>query len=121
LPFAGVITGLDFADGGKKAIVTKEFFGGLRGQLEVPLPAVLGIQAAEKPPRYVPVAKVRAAMKTAKFETIERSAPTGSPVAEITRMYKPVAAGRAEMIEGSTEAITDRILGILVEKGFVAA
>ena len=35
------------------------------GRFEVALPAVLGIQAAEKPPRYVPVAKVRAAIKTA--------------------------------------------------------
>jgi len=36
----------------------KEFRGGCAGQFEMPLPAVLGIQSAEKPPRYVPVAKV---------------------------------------------------------------
>jgi electron transfer flavoprotein alpha/beta subunit len=50
-----------------------EFPGGVRGEYEVKLPAVLGIQAAEKPPRYVPVAKVRAAKhcrgtKTCGFE-----------------------------------------------------
>ena len=37
--------------------------------MQVVLPAVLGIQAAEKPPRYVPISKVRATMKTAKIET----------------------------------------------------
>ena len=121
LPSAGVVTGLNLSDNGKQAVVIKEFFGGLRGQLELPVPAVLGIQAAEKPPRYVPVAKVRAAMKTAKFETLERPAPAPSTIAEVTRMYKPIAAGRAEMIEGGTEAITNRLVGILADKGFLSA
>jgi electron transfer flavoprotein beta subunit len=42
----------------------------MREKYEVELPAVLGIQSAEKPPRYVPFAKVRAVMKSAKIETM---------------------------------------------------
>ncbi|MBM3856325.1 MAG: electron transfer flavoprotein subunit beta, partial [Verrucomicrobia bacterium] len=54
LPYLGVVCGVTLADG--RATATKEFAGGVRGEFEVPLPAVLGIQSAEKPPRYVPVA-----------------------------------------------------------------
>ncbi len=43
-----------------KTSLIREYPGGVRGEFEIPLPAVLGMQAAEKPPRYVPVAKVRA-------------------------------------------------------------
>ncbi|HZD43935.1 MAG TPA: hypothetical protein VE134_07740, partial [Methanomicrobiales archaeon] len=56
----------------------KEYAGGVRARYEVALPAVLGIQAAEKPPRYVPVAKVRATMKAATLEVVaapERDGP----------------------------------------------
>ncbi len=69
LPYVGVVCGVTSADG--KANVMKEFAGGLRAEFEVTLPAVLGIQSAEKPPRYVPVAKVRAVMKSAKIETVD--------------------------------------------------
>ena len=51
-----------------KVIAKKEYPGGLIGEMEVTLPAVLGIQASEQPPRYVAVSKVRQAMKTATIE-----------------------------------------------------
>ena len=35
--------------------VRKEYPGGLIAEMEVTLPAVLGIQAAEEPPRYVAI------------------------------------------------------------------
>ena len=60
LPYLGVVTAVRVDASGSTATVTKEYAGGVRGDFEVALPAVLGIQAAEAPPRYVPVAKVRA-------------------------------------------------------------
>jgi electron transfer flavoprotein beta subunit len=68
LPNLGIITQLTLDPGGRTATAVKEYPGGMRGEFEVAIPAVLGIQAAEKPPRYVPVAKVRAAMKSQKIE-----------------------------------------------------
>ena len=46
-------------------MVKKEYPGGLTGEMETTLPAVLGVQASDEPPRYVAVSKVRQAMKTA--------------------------------------------------------
>ena len=74
-PYVGVVTGV--APGGSGIVVTKELGRGLRGEFTLPLPAVLGIQSAEKPPRYVPIAKVRAAMKSGRIETRDVE-PTGS-------------------------------------------
>ncbi len=115
LPFLGVVCGITPKDG--KVTALKEFSGGLRGRFEVPLPAVLGIQSAEKPPRYVPVAKVRAAMKSAKVEAVDLT-PAGPPTTfELERLYKPEAAGQATMIEGPSEEVADRIAALLAERG----
>ncbi len=115
LPYLGVVCGVTAADG--KVTAVKEFSGGLRGRFEVPMPAVLGIQSAEKPPRYVPVAKVRAAMKAAKIETAA-IAPSGPARAlELERMYKPEPTGRAKMLEGAPEEVAARITEVLAEHG----
>jgi electron transfer flavoprotein beta subunit len=117
LPYIGVVTGVASVAGG--LTVLKEFAGGMRGEFSVALPAVLGIQAAEKPPRYVPVAKVRAVMKTAKIETVDVAAPETPAVLAVDKMYKPEAGGRAAMLEGSPEEIAEKIVGLLAERGLV--
>jgi len=118
LPFVGVVCGVrSVADG--KATVMKEFAGGLRAEFEVTLPAVLGIQSAEKPPRYVPVAKVRAAMKSAKIEEADLTPPERLIHLEIDRMYKPEAAGRAQMFEGATEEVADKLVEVLAKNSVI--
>ncbi len=119
LPYLGVVSGVSLEDGGQKAVVLKEFAGGLRGEFEMPLPAVLGIQSAEKPPRYVPVAKVRAVMKSAKIETVDVPEPEKAQALAVDKMYKPEAAGRAQMLEGSPDEIANRIAEILAERGII--
>lgn len=119
LPYLGVVSGVALENGGSKAVVLKEFSGGLRGEYEVPLPAVLGIQSAEKPPRYVPVAKVRAVMKAAKIESMTVAEPAKPMTLEVDKMYKPEVAGRAEMLEGAPEEIASRIADILAERGII--
>jgi electron transfer flavoprotein beta subunit len=83
------------------------------------VPAVLGIQAAEKAPRYVPVAKVRLAMKSAKIEAVSAEQPEAPSVVAVDKMYKPEVAGRAQMLEGTPEEIANRIVEILAERGIV--
>lgn len=117
LPFVGVVCGVTPADG--KGVVRKEFAGGLRGEFEVPLPAVLGIQSAEKPPRYVPVAKVRAVMKTARIEEVDLAAPEHPGRLDVERAYKPEAAGHAEMFEGSPEEVADKIVEVLAKNSVI--
>ena len=117
LPYVGVVTGVQVQDG--TATVHKEFWGGIMAELEVTLPAVLGIQAARQPPRYAPVSRVRQAMKSATIEEIEVDEVPEVPVAPVRRMFKPEATGRAEIIEGDEETVAERILEILQERGIM--
>ncbi|MBI2876965.1 MAG: electron transfer flavoprotein subunit beta/FixA family protein [Candidatus Tectomicrobia bacterium] len=119
LPYLGVVSGVAIDERGKRATVIKEFAGGLRGEFELPLPAVLGIQAAEKPPRYVPVARVRSTMRSAKIETLEISPPEAPAALAVDRLYKPEVVGRAEMLEGTAEEVSVRIAELLAEHGLI--
>lgn len=120
LPFLEIVTALSADNSGKLARATREFPGGIRGEFEIDLPAVVGIQAAERPPRYVPVAKVRAVMKSQKIETVEASPPNlldGS--LKVLVMRKPEPAAHAEMLEGPPDQVAARLSGILSERGLV--
>ncbi len=117
LPYVGVVTGVQ-PEGGT-VTVTKEFAGGLRGEFTLPMPAVLGIQSAEKPPRYVPIAKVRAAMKSAAIETVDVTPPETPARFPLEKMYKPEAAGRAQMLEGSPEEVADRLIEVLAQQSLI--
>jgi electron transfer flavoprotein beta subunit len=117
LPYACVVTRV--VPEGHGVVITREFAGGLRGEFTVPLPAVLGIQSAEKPPRYVPIAKVRAVSKTARIEEVDQGAPENPVRVSIERMYKPEAAGRAQMLEGSPEETADKLVEVLVKNSLI--
>lgn len=115
MPYVGYVAGVT-VDGGK-ASVRKEYPGGLVAQMEVTLPAVLGIQAAEQPPRYVAVSKVRQAMKTARIDDQCVAELEGSGSVAVGRMFQPEAAGRAVMIDGEVETIAAKLVGIFKEAG----
>jgi electron transfer flavoprotein beta subunit len=115
MPYVGYVSGVTVKDG--KATARKEYPGGLIAEMEVKLPAVMGIQAAEQPPRYVAVSKVRMVMKTVTIE--ERAAdaldPSGGPA--VGRMFQPEAAAHAEMITGSPDEVADKLVSIFKEVG----
>lgn len=117
LPYLGVVRGVKAADGG--VLASKEFPGAVMAQFKVRLPAVLGILGADQPPRYVPVSRIRAAMKTAQFEEVEIAAPAVATGAVVRRMYAPEAGDRAEMLTGSAEEVAAKIAGLLAEKGLL--
>ncbi len=115
MPYVGYVSGVEINDGRGKA--RKEYPGGLTAEMDVTLPAVLGIQAAEKPPRYVAVSKVRQVMKTATIE--ERSMPSidASGGVCITRLFKPEATQRATMLSGTPDEIAAKLVGVFQELG----
>jgi electron transfer flavoprotein beta subunit len=113
----GIVTGLDVD--GNVARCSREYSGGVRGRFEVDLPAVVGIQGAEKPPRYVPIAKVRAAMAAGGIETVPAVPGEEPGLLETLEMRKPVVAGRAEMIAGEPDEIAARICEILIGRGLL--
>ena len=119
LPYLGIVTGVVVGADSGRATVLKEYAGGVHAEYGIALPAVLGVQAAEKPPRYVPVAKVRAVMKSGKIETVSAAAPDQASLLQVVRMTKPEAAGHAEMIEGSPEEIASKVTDILSARGLL--
>ena len=87
--------------------------------MEVTLPALLGIQAAEQPPRYVAISKVRQAMKSAVIEERPSAGLDVSGGPTIDRMYQPEVGDRAMMLEGDEDDIAAKIIEILQEEGLL--
>jgi electron transfer flavoprotein beta subunit len=115
MPYVGYVSGLTTAD--NKVTVRKEYAGGLIAEMEVNLPAVLGTQASEQPPRYVAYSKIRQVMGTAKIEERAVADLDLSGNVTVSRMFQPEVAERATMIEGSPEEVADKIIGIFKELG----
>ncbi|MDO9131323.1 MAG: hypothetical protein Q7U34_15810 [Anaerolineales bacterium] len=115
MPYVGYVSGVALKDG--KSTTRKEYPGGLIAEMDVTLPAVLGIQAAEQPPRYVAVSKVRQVMKTAALEEQAVVALDPSGGAVIGRMFQAEAGKRAEMITGSPDEVADKLVSIFKEVG----
>jgi len=114
-PHVSVVTGVK--TDGNKAVVNKEYSGGMMAEFEVDLPAVLGIQAARETPRYVAVSRVRQVTKEAALEEVEAGNVAIEVGSNVRRMMKPEKGSRAEMIEGSPEEIADKIIAMMKEKG----
>jgi electron transfer flavoprotein beta subunit len=118
-PYVGVIRGVKAGSETGTVAVWKEFPGAVMARLTVRLPAVLGILGADQPPRYVPVSRIRAAMKETAFQEPEIAAPAWQSLVAIRRLSPPAPASRAQMLEGSEDEIAARIAEILAEKGLV--
>ena len=121
LPQLGIVTSVSVDTSTGVATVLREFPGGVRGEYEVKLPAVLGIQAAEKPPRYVPVAKVRAAMKSQAIQSVPAAtaADGGVGLLPVQEMAKPEVAEHANMLQGSPEEIANQLCEIMAARGLL--
>lgn len=115
LPYTGYVAGVTIND--SQAVVRKEYPGGLIAEMRLSLPAVLGIQVAEQPPRYVAISKVRLAMKSAVIE--ERALGeldlSGGP--SVDRMYQPKSGSHAEIIAGGAEEIAAKLVEIFKRAG----
>ena len=116
-PYVGYISGVSLEDGMAKAY--KEYPGGILAEMEITLPAVLGIQSSEEPPRYVAISKVRQMMNTASIEEMEIGDLEEKGKFSITRMYLPEAAERAEMISGNEEEVAAKLASILQDLGLL--
>lgn len=110
-PYMGYLSDVTYED--QTCTVRKEYPGGLRSDAQVQLPAVLGIQAASSPPRYVAVSKVRQAMKTLTLDELACTDLDPSGAAEVSRMYKPEGGDRAEFIEGDIDTVAAKLVDLL--------
>jgi electron transfer flavoprotein beta subunit len=115
LPYVGLVRKVEIAGDSATAILEKEYPGGYAAELEVRLPAVLGIQAAEQPPRYVPISRLRQVMKTAKVEEQAASLPEVPPIS-VERLFQREEGAGATMLSGNPEEVARQIVDLLAER-----
>ncbi|HET9014348.1 MAG TPA: electron transfer flavoprotein subunit beta/FixA family protein [Thermomicrobiaceae bacterium] len=115
LPHVAVVTSVRAAQ--EAVTVRQEFSGGRSAELEVSLPAVIGIQAARQSPRYAPISRVRQMMQAGGIEESSTAVDTAGTGTTVRRMYAPVSSAHAEMIEGSPSEVADRIVALLASRG----
>lgn len=117
IPYVGVVSGVTVGDG--KATVHKEYAGGVMAEFEVSLPALIGVQAAAKPPRYAPISLVRQKAKEAQIAELSADAAGADAGSKVTKMYKPQATGHATMLEGDAKAVAQKIRDLIAERGLL--
>ena len=117
MPYVGYISGVSLDDGKAKAF--KEYPGGVLAEMEINLPAVLGIQSSEDPPRYVDISKVRQIMNSTSIEEISSDELKADSGVVINRMFLPEAVERAEMLEGDEEEVAIKLTSILQDLGLL--
>ena len=122
VPHACMITKVSVQD--KGARIHRELEGGLEEVCEIELPAVLSIQTGINEPRYVSIMGIRKAKKKELREVgagdlslaAEEVGAAGS-LTEVKELYLPAVEMEAEMLAGSPDEISGRVLDILKEKG----
>lgn len=102
--------------GAEGLTVRQEHSGGYATQVLVQTPAVLGIQAASQPPRYVSGSKLRQAMG-AKAEVLVGGEHVAVPVAAVRTLAKPELGGGAALWDGDADLVADQFLALLRDRG----
>lgn len=116
-PYLGVIRGVSMTEEETVLHAFKEFPGAAKARMSVRLPAVLGILASDQPPRYVPVSRIRAAMKSAEFDEADIEPVPSTSEVSVNRLSFPVKGDGARMLVGSEQEVAEQIAEILIEKG----
>jgi electron transfer flavoprotein beta subunit len=99
--------------------VKQEYSGGRMAVLEVDTPAVIGVQAAPQPPRYVPISRLRQVMAGGPPELVEGAAGALPARTTVLELAAPEKGAGAEMLSGSPDDVAERILAVLGERGLV--
>jgi len=123
LPYASLVNKVEIMDD-KKIKVGREIEGGNQEMNEIDLPCVLSIQTGINEPRYVGIRGIR---KVASVEIPVHGAgdlgvaadAVGEAGAKVKRLdyYVPELGEGAEMLEGSTEEIIEKLIEMLKAKG----
>ena len=114
-PQANVVVGVELVDG--RVQVTQEYAGGRLAVLSLELPAIIGVQSASSPPRYVSMARLRQAMTEASTETLEVELPARTQASTIESLARPEQTAGAKMLEGDAEQLATQIAALLREQG----
>jgi electron transfer flavoprotein beta subunit len=122
-PYASLVNLIEVVD--EKTIkVGREIAGGNQEMNEIDLPCVLSIQTGINEPRYVGIRGIR---KVASLDIPVHAAKdlglaadaVGAPAARTKRLdyFVPEPGEGAEILEGSTDEIIDKLIELLKAKG----
>jgi electron transfer flavoprotein beta subunit len=122
-PYASVVNAIEVVDD-KNLRVGREIEGGNQEINDIELPCVLSIQTGINEPRYVGIRGIR---KVASVEIPSLGASelglgadaVGAAAAKVKRLdyFVPEMGAGAEMLEGSTEEIAEKVIELLKSKG----
>ena len=114
LPRVAVVTKLSWDGSAPTATVHRELEGGLVDVVEVDMPALLTIQTGINEPRYATLRAIKQAEQ--KEIDVREAEAAGDPAYRVRRMFVPPKGEGAEMLNGSSAAIAERIAGIVKER-----
>jgi electron transfer flavoprotein beta subunit len=121
-PFASLVNSIEVQQG--KLKISREIEGGNKEMNEIDLPCVLSIQTGINEPRYVGMRGIRqvASLTIPTFGAPELGVngdKTGKGAAKVKRVdyFAPPLGKGAEMLEGSTGEVIDRLIELLRAKG----
>ena len=118
-PQASVAVGVTVVDGAAR--VVQEYAGGHLAVLGLQLPAVVGVQSASSPPRYVAMGRLRQAMTEATTETLDVSVQAPSAAPTLAALARPAPQAQSTMLEGDAEEAAAKVLEVLREHGAVTS
>lgn len=123
MPYASLVNTIEVLDD-KKLKVGREIEGGNQEMSEIELPCVLSIQTGINEPRYVGIRGIRkvASVEIPVYGTSDlglAADSVGEPGAGVKRLdyFVPELGEGAEMLEGSTEEIVEKLIELLKAKG----
>jgi electron transfer flavoprotein beta subunit len=122
-PFASLVSSIEVLDG-KTLKIGREIEGGNKEMNEIDLPCVLSIQTGINEPRYVGMRGVRqaASLEIPTYGAAELGvdkASVGAASAQVKRndYFIPAMGKSAEILQGSSEEIADKLIELLKAKG----
>lgn len=122
MPYASLVNSIKVED--KKLKIGREIEGGNQEMNEIDLPCVLSIQTGINEPRYVGIRGIRkvASVEIPTYGASDLGIDAGSvgeAAAKAKRVdyFVPELGEGAEILEGSTDEITDKLIELLKAKG----
>ncbi len=122
MPYASLVNSIEVEE--KKLKIGREIEGGNQEMNEIDLPCVLSIQTGINEPRYVGIRGIRkvASVEIPSYGASDLGIDAGSvgeAAAKAKRLdyFVPELGEGAEILEGSTDEITDKLIELLKAKG----